>query len=108
MKTQIQLDINNLLEEMTRMQTQIAIASILHKLLQQRHLDIEEVSPHLRLRADLGFESLDIVNLVVAIEEKFQQKLCFAQLLMKDGQYVDDLNVEQLVTFVVSKLHHSN
>lgn len=32
---------------------------------------ITELAPHLRLREDLGFESLDLAELTVRIEEKF-------------------------------------
>ena len=53
------------------------------------------------LVADLGFESIDIIQLVVAIEEEFgKRKLPFNQLLMKDGRYVNDLSVGQIVDFL--------
>ena len=53
------------------------------------------------LVADLAFESIDIIQLVVAIEEEFgKRKLPFNQLLMKDGRYVNDLSVGQIVDFL--------
>src|SRR5690554_941715 len=59
------------------------------------------VTADTRLIADLGFESIDVVQLVVAIEERFQQRdLPFEKLLMVDGRYVDDLRVEQVVDFL--------
>lgn len=55
-----------------------------------------------KLIADLGFESIDVVHLVVAIEEKFLRRdLPFQDLLMEDGQYVDELTVAQVVDFIV-------
>lgn len=58
-----------------------------------------------RLLADLSFESIDIIQLVVAIEEEFdKRKLPFDQLLMKDGRYVDDLSVGQIADFLAAKL----
>lgn len=54
-----------------------------------------------KLIADLGFESIDVVHLVVAIEEKFLRRdLPFQELLMADGQYVDELTVAQVVDFI--------
>lgn len=58
-----------------------------------------------QLIEDLNFASLDFIHLVVAIEEKFQQKLGFQELLMQDGDYIDDLSIEQLVNFVENKLN---
>jgi acyl carrier protein len=54
-----------------------------------------------QLVADLGFQSLDIVMLIVAIEGRYQrQNLPFDELLMVDGQYVSDLSVRELSSFL--------
>lgn len=54
-----------------------------------------------RLLADLGFESIDIIQLVVAIQEDIvKRKLSFDQLLMKNGRYVDDLSVGQIAEYL--------
>ena len=64
-----------------------------------------EMTPQTRLLADLGFESIDIIQLVVAIEEMVgKRKLPFNELLMKDGRYVDDLSIGQIASFLVTKL----
>lgn len=58
-----------------------------------------------RLIEDLGFESVDVVQLVVAIEEQFQRRdLPFEELLMEDGQYVEELRVGQIVDFLARHL----
>lgn len=58
-----------------------------------------------RLMHDLAFESIDIVELVVAIEEKFgTRKIPFEKLLMVDGRYVDDLSVGEIAEFVADHL----
>ena len=49
------------------------------------------------LFADLGFESIDIIQLIVAIQEEVARRnVPFDTLLMKDGRYVDDLSVGQI------------
>lgn len=63
------------------------------------------IRPETRLIADLGFESIDVVQLVVAIEEAYQSRsLPFEKLLMADGRYVDELVVSQIVDFLVANL----
>lgn len=60
-----------------------------------------EMGPQTRLLADLGFESIDIIQLVVAIQEDIvKRKLSFDQLLMKDGRYVDDLSIGQIADYL--------
>ncbi|HEX4871906.1 MAG TPA: phosphopantetheine-binding protein [Nevskiaceae bacterium] len=58
-----------------------------------------------RLLADLGFESIDIIQLVVAIQEELlKRKLPFDRLLMKDGRYVDDLRVGEIADYIERSL----
>ncbi len=70
--------------------------------------DIEldsEINRETRLIADLAFESIDIVELVVAIELTFNSRgIPFERLLMVDGRYVDDLSVAQVGDFVAANL----
>jgi len=55
-----------------------------------------------KLLGDLGFESIDIIQFIVAIEEDLGLfKTPFDKLLMKDGRYVDDLSLGQLADFLV-------
>lgn len=65
------------------------------------------IEPHSRLGADLAFESIQIVRLVVAIQKHFQrQDLPFQQLFLpKDGE-INDLRVSDLVNFLC--VHLSN
>lgn len=54
-----------------------------------------------KLLADLGFESIDIIQLTVALEETFGlRKVPFDKLLMQDGRYVDDLSIRQIAQFL--------
>ena len=58
-----------------------------------------------QLVGDLGFSSVDIISLIVAIEEHFHTRdLEFADLLICDGRYVEDLSVGEVATFVASRL----
>lgn len=65
----------------------------------------EAVTRESWLLGDLGFESIDIIQLVVAIEEAFgKRNMGFEELLMEDGRYVDDLSVGQIADFVATRI----
>jgi acyl carrier protein len=64
-----------------------------------------EIGSGTRLIGDLGFESIDVVHLVVAIETTFgRSDLPFEDLLMRDGRYVDELTIGDAVTFLEKHL----
>jgi len=64
------------------------------------------ITPDTHLIADLWFESIDIVELVVALEEHFERRnLPSEKLLMVDGRYVDDLSITQTVDFLFVHLN---
>jgi acyl carrier protein len=68
--------------------------------------DYGPIRPETRLMSDLTCESIDIVQFVVAVEERFQcRHLPFEQLLMIDGRYVDDLSVDDVVNFLDAHLN---
>jgi len=60
-----------------------------------------EIGLDTRLIGDLSFESIDVVHLVVAIEQRFNRRdFPFEELLMKDGRYVDELTMRSAVEFL--------
>ena len=70
---------------------------------------LDKIGPETRLVSDLTFESIDIVQLSVSVEEHFDhRRLPFQKLIMKpDGQYVEDVQVSELVDFLYSALNDS-
>jgi acyl carrier protein len=56
------------------------------------------------LAADLQFASVDIIQLCVALEECYERRFGFQDLLMRDGSYVGDLSLGQLSHFVDTQL----
>ena len=61
--------------------------------------DIEEpIHQATRVVADLGFESIDLIQMVAALERAFKLKGgSLVAMLVADGRYVDDLTVDQIV-----------
>jgi len=63
------------------------------------------IGPDTRLMADLAFESIDVVQLVVAIEAHVKRRhLHDEKLLMSDGRYVQELQVKDIADFLVQQL----
>ena len=56
------------------------------------------------LAADLEFTSVDIIQLCVALEECYERRFGFQDLLMRDGSYVGALSLGQLSAFVDTQL----
>lgn len=78
------------------------LVSILEDMIKDWDLDTDGgIGRDTRLIGDLAFESIDIVELVVAVEKAFgKRNIPFERLLMVDGRYVDDLTVGQVADFV--------
>jgi len=81
------------------------VIDIVGDLIQDWGLDLEEaLSGKTLLVEDLEFASVDIIQLCVAIEQHYEQKLGFQDLLMKEGHYVSDLTLDQIIDYVYRKL----
>jgi len=66
------------------------------------------IGPETKIISDLSFESIDVVQFIVAIEEHFQIRgLPFEELIMVDGRYVDEVEVGETVTFLNTQLNAS-
>lgn len=78
------------------------VISVLNDMTQDWELDSDDgIGTQTGLMNDLEFESIDIVQLAVALEHGFNQKgLPFEQLFMKDGDYVDEIRVSEVVDFL--------
>ncbi len=84
------------------------IISLIKLLIDEWELEIEnEITPHTQLIKDLGFSSIDFVELFVRIENQFQQKFGFHQLIMIGDKYIDDLSLKQLISFIEKNEHIS-
>ena len=87
---------------------QSTVADIIIEMLGELDLESEEpIDSSTRLIADLGFASVDFIQLIVELESHFQRKFGFHDLIMPDGKYVDDLTVSELVSFIQSRLECS-
>jgi acyl carrier protein len=67
--------------------------------------DVEcEIGAETTMVEDIGFSSIDFIQLVVAIEGAYKRKFGFQDLLMQNGAYVSDLSVQQIAAFVAERL----
>ena len=81
------------------------LIDIVEDLIQDWGIDMDNgVRGHTLLVNDLDFASVDIIQLCVAIEQYYDCKIGFQNLLMKDGSYVSDLSISQMVDFIGNRL----
>lgn len=59
-----------------------------------------EITGATQIARDLEFDSLDVVHLITAIEQRYERVFAFDELLMVDGQFVQDLTIDQIAQFV--------
>ena len=87
---------------MNRPDMEQKVISVLNDMTQDWELDSDDgIGIETGLMNDLEFESIDIVQFAVALEHGFNQKgLPFEQLFMKDGDYVDEIRVSEVVDFL--------
>jgi acyl carrier protein len=59
-----------------------------------------------KLIGDLAFESIDVVQFIVAIEEHYKRRgLPYEEFLMVDGRYVDEIKIGDVATFLDQHLN---
>ncbi len=59
------------------------------------------INSQTRLIEDLAFESIDVVQLVVALEQNFDRRdIPFEKLVMQEGDYVEEILVRDVVGFL--------
>lgn len=80
------------------------VVAIVDDLTQDWGIEAEHpTGPDTKLVADLEFASVDIIQLCVALEQCYERRFGFQELLMKDGSYIGDLSLGQLAAFVDAK-----
>jgi acyl carrier protein len=84
------------------------LVEILEDMIADWDMDLDEpLGGNTRLIIDLGFESIDVVQFIAAIEEHYRNRaITFEELVMKDGRYVDEIVVGNVVTFLKPHLAH--
>jgi len=82
-----------------------AVIEIVTDLVQDWGVDLNGgISGRTRLVKDLEFASVDIIQLCVAIEQRYNLKFGFQDLLMNNGRYVSDLSITEMGKFLHGRL----
>lgn len=83
------------------------VVAILRDMIADWGTDVGDgIVPDTDIIADLGFVSVDVIQFIVAIENRFKRRdLAFEKLLMRDGAYVDVLRVGEVVDHLRARLN---
>lgn len=80
------------------------VISTIESLVQDWDID-EPIEAQTRVVADLEFESIDLIQMVAALEQAFAiPGMSFVDLLIVDGRYVEDLSVGQITDGVAARI----
>lgn len=91
---------------MERSEVESLICEAVEELLEALDAELDEdVSTQTMLVDDAEFSSIDFVQLIVSIEEKLGRKVGFQDMLMRDGSYVEDLSIGEVVDFTMGRLN---
>jgi acyl carrier protein len=90
----------------TRADVEEAVVAVANETISYWDIDLPNgITVDTMLIQDLAFESIDIVQFAVAIEQAAERKgLPFEKLFMRDGNYVDDIRLSQVVDFLCGEL----
>ncbi len=83
------------------------LLEIIEQMTSDWDLDLDEaIGDDTRLISDLAFESIDVVEFILAIEEHFsRRKMPFEKLIMQGGRYVDEILLGDTADFLMKELN---
>ena len=81
-----------------------SVIAIVEDLTQDWGLETDRIDGSTLLVDQLDFASVDIIQLCVALEQFYDRKLGFPELLLVDGRYVNDLSIAQIAAFVERRI----
>ena len=92
---------------MQKEDVQTQLIAILEDMTSDWDLDFDGgITPETRLIGDLSFESIEIVQLMVRVEQQYKLKnLASEKLIMNDGRYVPELTVAEVVDFLATEMN---
>lgn len=56
------------------------------------------------LNADLGISSVEAIHMMIMLEDRLSSQLSFDKLAIRDGEYVEDLSVGEILDFIVNSI----
>ena len=81
------------------------LTAAITELLADRGEEPGPLSDTTKLNADLAISSVEAIHLMIMLEERLRIPLNFQELAVRDGEYVDDLDLGELSRFVARSLN---
>jgi len=80
------------------------IENALNELLEELGMEADAITPETMLSADLGISSIDAMHLMVLLEDALDQPMNFQDLAFREGEYMTDISMRDLLDFVAEAL----
>ena len=81
-----------------------AITATVAAILEEQGVEAGELGEATMLNADLGITSVEAIHLVIMLEDRLDAPLSFEKLAVRDGEYVEDLSLGELLRVLVASL----
>jgi acyl carrier protein len=88
----------------TRQECWNVIVAALTELMEESGEEPGPMGPNTMLSANLGISSVDAIHLMIMLEDRLQKPLSFEKLAVRDGEYVQDISMGELLKFVGDSL----
>jgi acyl carrier protein len=90
----------------TRQTMEETVIAVLRDTVQDWDLELDTgITGSTKLIEELSFESIDVVQFAVALEQALGSKgLPFEKLFIQEGNYVDDVTVSEVVEFLNAEM----
>lgn len=88
----------------TRNDCWVAIVETLTTQLEELGHEPGEITLATMLNADLGISSVEAIHMMIMLEDRLSSQLSFDKLAIRDGEYVEDLSVGEILDFIVNSI----
>ena len=76
------------------------VTEILEELIEIYELPPIPINDNLLLIETLGFTSVDVMHMLASVDMRLQRHLPYDDMVIKNGTYVQDLSVGEIVRFI--------
>ena len=84
------------------------LTAAITELLADRSEEPGTLADSTKLNADLGISSVEAIHLMIMLEERLNVPLNFQELAVRDGEYVDDLQLGEIRNFIARTMGASD
>lgn len=83
------------------------VYEVLQEIIEEYEMPAIELTDEILLVNTLGLNSIDITHMLTSIDMRFSKHLPYDNLLLKDGTFLPDFSLKQIIEFIHSYVNSS-